>query len=768
MLKKRKSKIFLLMSSSVIIASSSIGTLLYNIDFNKNQHSFIYDDKAEALLNKSNNLSFDNSLISNKDQNLKEKPNKIVEIIEKPEKPTEQPIVILSPPKEKPKIETPKPAPSPIPKVIETQSQPIVQEPPKTIPPVSTPEPTPKPKPSGSETLVQIAGVYVKAKVNKKIPPRIISNYDKENGLANREPYINNFVGEIISVEVTDELREANKRQALTGIQRNVGIFINTFIEDKEFYDQNGYKSITIKNYWGSIWDRFGRLIEVIMKNKNDPFYLNFLKKEAAEVYPTKDFNNDIDEEKAWLVIHLDTSKFNTLNPESENYLKTGYSINQDNVYINEKGEIGSYSHGLPAEFNGVLSRMYRDNNEKRAFTYDSAEWRFSGAIQEGKYPGWTKTDISQSPEFSKYNVSNVTGIKIFSMQRDTPIEGKRNQGYVVEIDTSKNDAYTKTKQLIEELKADNKEITSYRFFNMGKNDSSQKFRDILSALPEKLPQLELFFDASATNTSSLIALEDKYIDELSLYTLGNSLLDSWSLNPWAIKRTAWVNSIDYNVSFNFKKNTDVATRLTIDTLAFEETDYLKGHADPYKRINDGLRIVYYTRNNEPFFQGGFGPGLKPDHDEGNNSYPMGLDFSRAKSIKSLKGLIFHDIEKPQNKARKLRRLTLFNDSDTFSISALELNKAGFKDHMILDGNTMPPTKIMFSNEGITKYVRITGLDELNSEGITNLSVLFNLSKGLNRTEIKIDSQSSKLGNQLKSLGYQVSMINQDDEYTIT
>ncbi|UWV84521.1 hypothetical protein [Mycoplasmopsis felis] len=98
--------------------------------------------------------------------------------------------------------------------------------------------------------------------------------------------------------------------------------------------------------------------------------------------------------------------------------------------------------------------------------------------------------------------------------------------------------------------------------------------------------------------------------------------------------------------------------------------------------------MVYYTRNNEPFFQGGFGPGLKPDHDEGNNSYPMGLDFSRAKSLKSLKGLIFRDIEKPQNKARKLRRLILFNDSDTFSISALELNKAGFKDHMILDGNT--------------------------------------------------------------------------------
>ncbi|WAM00627.1 hypothetical protein NWE60_03945 [Mycoplasmopsis felis] len=79
-----------------------------------------------------------------------------------------------------------------------------------------------------------------------------------------------------------------NKRQALTGIQRNVGIFINTFIEDKEFYDQNGYKSITRKNYWGSIWDRFGRLIEVIMKNKNDPFYLNFLKKKQQKFIQQK------------------------------------------------------------------------------------------------------------------------------------------------------------------------------------------------------------------------------------------------------------------------------------------------------------------------------------------------------------------------------------------------------------------------------------------------------------------------------------------------
>jgi uncharacterized protein UU044 len=60
----------------------------------------------------------------------------------------------------------------------------------------------------------------------------------------------------------------------------------------------------------------------------------------------------------------------------------------------------------------------------------------------------------------------------------------------------------------------------------MGKSDSSQKFVDILKTLPNQLPLLELFFSAGSHNTSSLIALKDKKIKELGLFTLGNSLLD--------------------------------------------------------------------------------------------------------------------------------------------------------------------------------------------------------------------------------------------------
>ncbi|WP_429997535.1 hypothetical protein, partial [Mycoplasmopsis bovis] len=43
------------------------------------------------------------------------------------------------------------------------------------------------------------------------------------------------------------------------------------------------------------------------------------------------------------------------------------------------------------------------------------------------------------------------------------------------------------------------------------------------------------------------------------------------------------------------------------------------------------------------------------------NSYPTGLDFSRVPTIKSLRGLVFHDIEKPNNGSRKIKRLNFLS-----------------------------------------------------------------------------------------------------------
>ncbi|SYV89750.1 Uncharacterised protein, partial [Metamycoplasma alkalescens] len=111
--------------------------------------------------------------------------------------------------------------------------------------------------------------------------------------------------------------------------------------------------------------------------------------------------------------------------------------------------------------------------------------------------------------------------------------DGKEIKGIAVEIDANNSLGYEKTKKLIEDLKNKNIKITSYRIKNMGEKDPQQKFREIIRALPNDLPHLELFFSSKATNTASLIELENKDIKELSLFTEGNPLIEGWSINPW-------------------------------------------------------------------------------------------------------------------------------------------------------------------------------------------------------------------------------------------
>ncbi|MBY7703909.1 putative immunoglobulin-blocking virulence protein [Vibrio harveyi] len=135
--------------------------------------------------------------------------------------------------------------------------------------------------------------------------------------------------------------------------------------------------------------------------------------------------------------------------------------------------------------------------------------------------------DVTSAPIFNKYKIEPNSGINVFKLERNPEVNDSLNKGYVVELDAANTKGYDKIEGLIKEFQKDGVEITSYRIFNMGRDDGGQPFRHILSALPENLPQLELFFSDRQTNTSSLIALEHKKIKELSLYTTGNSLRDS-------------------------------------------------------------------------------------------------------------------------------------------------------------------------------------------------------------------------------------------------
>ncbi|MCE6061565.1 putative immunoglobulin-blocking virulence protein [Mycoplasmopsis agalactiae] len=739
-LKTKKNRILMLSLLSGGIISASAGVAIYKAssDFNLAKSIFSFDSFDSELAN-SNNVKHTNDSI--RDKNIIEKVNEPI----KAEEPKTEPIIIKTPKAEESSTaEAPKETIKPI------ESQPIVAS------------------PTTERRKINLNGVEVFAIV-EVTPDRKVTDYDIKKGIANREPYQSTIVNKLVSVEVTDELRTSTVNKALTSGEGD-GLFDGTFfkvIDDLINVDKDSLEvaeGVLERNsqIWESNLFRYKELLDSenvtkFLKSGKDVEYEDIIKNGGFKTQ---------NQRYIWLISNLDKSKFTKLASTSDKYLNEGLVVSPRNAKINANGEIDAHAWSPSPEFNTVTSRYSRDNSLKRVFGYNSYFWRSPDDTEEGNYPGWKKTDATS--EFSSYGVSEGDGITVHKLERIEKIKeenGQINEGYVVNIDARNPDGYSKTKKLIEDLKRDGKKITSYRIKNMGENDPAQKFKEILAALPDDLPQLELFFSANATNTSSLIALENKKIKELSLYTLGNSLLQKWSFNPWAFKNTAWINTNDYNVSYEYGRNKPIATRITFDTIAFDADDYKTDN--DFERINDGLRLVYYARNNERAFQGSFGPGLNPDHAEGDNSYPLGLDFSRVPKIKSLRGLEFHDTQNPSNKARKIKRLTLFNNSNTFEISGNELNQASF--HHIMEpvpGDSDKP-KIMFSNGDTTNTIKISSKERLSSEGLANLNKFFQLNDVLRASKkIIVPEGASELISQLQGAGFNVEVGTDGITYT--
>ncbi|WP_434341649.1 putative immunoglobulin-blocking virulence protein [Mycoplasma putrefaciens] len=616
---------------------------------------------------------------------------------------------------------------------------------------------TPKPEiePGEIETTIEIAGKSVKAVVIGR-PTFTPTQFDKDKGIANPSGYTNITVGKIVSVTVTEELRNAVRENAISG---EAGLLNDSaFKVITEAFGRNDTPETVggilknNKSTWENIVQRFGKLFDSNNVKK-------FLKVEAQNQYDQKIKEFKSKEEKyAWLLANLDKTKFTRIGDRAEAYLKEGYALDPRNAFINEDGVIDSYGYNIPDKYNTVTSRITTDNLTRRVFGYNSPYTRSSDDVRNGVYPGWKKEKINLNSDdkFKGYKIEQDSGINIFRLTREEKIEDTKllKEGIVVEIDASNKKGYDRTKELIQKFKKDGVNITSYRIFNMGASDGGQEFKSILSELPENLPQLELFFSDRQINTSSLIALENKKIKELSLYTTGNSLRESWSFNPWALKNTSFINTLDYNVSREYARDLNIATRITFDTIAFDEEDYNKNGSE-FERINLGLRMVYYARNNEPFFQGRHGGGLEPDQQQGDNSYPTGLDFSRVKKIKSLRGLQFNDSQKASNKPRLIKRLTLFNNQQEFEISTSELSKANLQH--LDENNPVEKPKIYFSNGNNTKIMKITGNSQLDEAAKANLKRYFEFNEMLKQNKtIVVSSEATQLKEQLISLGYKV------------
>ncbi|ADK69637.1 putative immunoglobulin-blocking virulence protein [Mycoplasma mycoides subsp. mycoides] len=738
--KKKKNKILIYALLASLATSLSFGSVIYysfsdaNISFETSSNGI-----TDAELTPINNATND-AVVSNRDNKLKPNPEKIIKESEK-----QEPNKLIIPKKEE--------------KEIKEVAKPKIK------PEIIRPE-TLKPKPSTTrvKTKIIINGVTVDAEIEAP-PGFVVQPNDKTRNIANpTKPYQNHIVEKILSIEVTQALRDSVIKNSLTGgegYDKGAGLFKNTLtnVISREIEENKGdiHKALESleaisnqnSNFFNSSIERYKRLLD-------SDKVIEYLKPEAKVQYPKlKGEFKTKTQEYLWLIHNLDQSKFTKIASTSEKYLKEGLTISPRSAFINEKGEIDSHSWGPPDAYNSVTSRLQRDNSTYRVFDYDQYYNRSSDRIEDGTYPGWTKKDVTNDFT-SSFGFKKGDGITISRLTRDnkTNAEGKINSGLVLELDVSNIKAYEKSKELIEKFKSHSEKITSYRIKNMGEISSDQKFIDILSALPDEIPQLELFFSDKATNTASLIALENKKIKELSLYTNGNSLRNSWSYNPLALRNTTWINTIDYNVSAQYSSHQKITTRITFNTLAFDQKDF---ENNSYQRINDGLRMVYYARNNEPFFQGAFGPGLSPDRSLGDNSYPTGLDFSRVTGIKSLKGLRFDDEYNPSNKPRKIAELTLFNDQNYFEISADELNDANL-EHLSTGENSPIKPKIKFSNGSDTTKIRITGTN-ITDQARQNLEKYFEYSDSLkaNNKQIEVENINSELANKLKSWGYNVS-----------
>ncbi|WP_434328891.1 putative immunoglobulin-blocking virulence protein [Mycoplasma capricolum subsp. capricolum] len=732
LLKKKKNKILAFAILAGLMTSAILGsTVFYSIADSSLAREVDSSGIVDASLIPINDAISPNFIQSNRDNNIKKVEGENLQPTVKEEKK-----VIIIPDKEKEKPQAAIPEANHTTRV--TEDKPKIQTKTKT------------------KTTITIAGTQVEGEV-EGYPGFTVHKYDQERGIANPKPYTNQIVGKILSIDVTPELKKNVVDRALGDAEgKGVGLFDNTFfnVATNEIKSGESIETITdtvkMQHGYQSFIERYIKLLE-------SGNVQNFLKDDAKPLYPEKKNSLSKDQLRVWLILNLDKSKFSKMSSNSEAYLKQGLTIDPRNAFINEKGEIDSYAWSPPDSHNTVTSRLQRDNSERRVFGYNSYYNRSSDSIENGDYPGWKKEiiNVESDPTFNKYGIKNDDGIKITKLTRENKVDestGQINEGVVVEVDAANENGYAKLRDLINKFKSNNQKITSYRIKNMGVKDSGQQFGDILEALPDRLPQLELFFSDTDPSTASLIHLENKSIKELSLYTNGNSLKKAWSFNPLSFKKTEWINTIDYNVSAHYARNSNIYTRVTFNTLAFDEKDYT-GNGD-YQRINDGLRMAYYARNNEPIFQGGFGPGNSPDTKLGDNSYPTGLDFSRVTKIKSLKGLEFSDIQNPGNGSRKIIELTLYNIGEVFEISTEELSNANM--HHLSTGNSLEKPKLHFSNGNVTKEMKITGTT-LDQAAIDNLSKYFEYNESLKANRIiQVESSNSELATKLRDLGYNV------------
>ncbi|VEU62612.1 putative immunoglobulin-blocking virulence protein [Mycoplasmopsis bovirhinis] len=806
---RRKHKIAILAIGTGLTATGLFTTIQSLQLSAENRHKYNVNSTLKTFLD-NDESDPKNSIVNTYDANLERKPQDPEPT--PPQKEIEKPVPIVTEP---PKIIEPapepvqpdpiKPEPEPVP--VPAPVPPVVD--PAPVPPDVVPEPEPvpiKPDPEPYQRVqrrerreINQGGIKYLADIDVLNPPRDES-YDIQKGLANRVPYQNEFE-EVTGI--TGALTEENIRLsgviAAKGAKKNDYIFQTKGVGYYDLFHNETQDIENLNNYLdkdGGAPEQLGNLYARYERLLNNPELLKTYVDETALKNWDRWWNDTkivewtpyrsnqkvrVPYGKLLILMHIDHNKIKKVSAEVQRQLSKGYVIPDEytQTWVNEKGEWESYTFSPPV--NNVQRRYTEDNKYKKVLGNNS-QWptRNSDDIRRGKYANWTDTNLNQ--EFINRGYGDLIkgyGITITKYTRNEAIENvSRTEATVVEIDVEQPNAYKNAQELIERLQRDKIEITGYRIKNIGRVGADQNMDKIFAALPNKLPLLELFF--ASKNTSAIRFIKDKEIDELAMYTDQklNGNANDWAINPWALNKVAWVNMNDYNVNWAYLNSDErIYTRITFDNLSFDEED-VKGSNSKFDltKVNDGLRMAYWTRNNERIFQGGWGGGNKPDSGRDGNSYPLGVDFSNAPSIKTLAGMVFRDILGKNSSVRRLKRIKLYNNSDTWEVSAAEMNIAQFSDILITEGPQTPDdrSKIFFSNGKTTKKIKFFALspgtgESLNAKGISNLRTLISWSDNTfnSNTEIIVQTGETKILETLKSAGFNARFETEDDLYQV-
>ncbi|QZE12330.1 putative immunoglobulin-blocking virulence protein [Mycoplasma sp. Ms02] len=336
---------------------------------------------------------------------------------------------------------------------------------------------------------------------------------------------------------------------------------------------------------------------------------------------------------------------------------------------------------------NVVRNKMIADN--KRKTLSNSSEWqRNPSDISKGNYPGWSKSSVTN--EYTSVGAGESLGITV---ERYVPNTGndsvvdKNTTITIVTLDANNPQGYATFVEFMKKVKASNLPLDGITVRNIGFKNENQEFKDILSKIPDNLKKLSLYFEGY--NTTSLIGLQGKHIEEMEIFTSkrDNVTNPQWGIDPNSLSNVDYI-SFDYsNLNTIAQDGNTASSSVVFQTLRFARDSSLQ-------QINNGFNIAFVQKADQRIFQGYFGDGGWPD----------GLDFGMIPSIKSLKGMTLYD--------RVFKRLKLYNNSPNFTVNLSDITQQQWTA-LLLKGPEK--AEITFTNNTGALYLK-GSIDDLRDQ----------------------------------------------------